>query len=86
MKAEERDKLIQEVHQGLFGVKGTEDDGIVGEIKGINKHLLTQNTNILKNAVTSTENKKSISLQWKIFGGVFLLIVGQIVLNAFGII
>ena len=29
-------EMIQEIHQGLFGVPDTEDDGLVGQVKKIN--------------------------------------------------
>lgn len=29
-------ELIQEIHQGLFGIPETEDDGLVGEVKKMN--------------------------------------------------
>ena len=29
-------EMIQEIHQGLFGVPDTEDDGLVGQVKKMN--------------------------------------------------
>ena len=29
-------ELIQEIHQGLFGIPDTEDDGLVGQVKKMN--------------------------------------------------
>ncbi len=29
-------EMIQEIHQGLFGIPNTEDNGLVGQVKKIN--------------------------------------------------
>ncbi|KKL98834.1 hypothetical protein LCGC14_1820460 [marine sediment metagenome] len=39
MKAAERDKIAQETHQALLGIPGTEDKGLVGDVKEIKLHL-----------------------------------------------
>ncbi len=39
MEDEERDKLAQETHQALLGIPGTEEKGLVGDVKEIKAHL-----------------------------------------------
>ena len=52
---------ILEVHQVLLGIEGTEEKGLVGEVKEINTHLKAQNASILKNTILGIENKEAIS-------------------------
>lgn len=36
MPTKTQKELIQEIHQGLFGIPNTEDDGLVGQVKKMN--------------------------------------------------
>ena len=38
----------KQVHQAMFGVAGTEDTGLVGDMKKLVKHVETQNGRIRK--------------------------------------
>ena len=54
MKPLERDTIIQETHQALLGIKGTEDNGLVGDFKELKEAVKIQNSRISK-----VENKQS---------------------------
>lgn len=54
MKPSERDDLIKETHQALLGIKGTEDNGLVGDFKELKEVVQKQNSRI-----GSVENKQS---------------------------
>ncbi len=41
-------QLIQEVHQAMFGVEGTEDRGIVGDVRETRKDVKEQNKRVGK--------------------------------------
>ena len=43
MKVAERDQMLQEVHQGIWGVKGTEDKGLMGDFKELKEAVKEQN-------------------------------------------
>jgi len=43
-------RLIQETHQGMFGVPGTDDKGLVGDVKGIKMDIREQNGRVRKNS------------------------------------
>jgi len=64
-------KMIQEVHQGLFGVEGTDDKGLVGDVKELEKYVRTQNSR-----VTKMEGKQKL---------VYGLIIGAGVLGCGGV-
>ncbi len=42
------EKIINEVHQAVLGVKGTEDKGIVGDLKELKVYVRKQNGRIRK--------------------------------------
>lgn len=39
-------KMMQEVHQGLFGVEGTDDKGMVGDFKDLRIHVKERGLNV----------------------------------------
>ena len=49
MKPAERDRLTQETHQALLGVKGTEDKGLVGDFKELKAVVKEHNKGIEQN-------------------------------------
>ena len=49
-KTNKESLMIAELHQAVFGVRGTEENGLVGDIKEIKTLLKTQNGNIHKNS------------------------------------
>ena len=42
--------LLREVHQAVFGIKGTEEKGIIGDVKDIKLLLVSQNGKVNKNS------------------------------------
>ena len=56
-------QLIQELHQGIYGGPGTEDMGMIGDVKELVKTIKDQNTRVRKNEV-------KISKIWGILIGV----------------
>jgi len=55
MKAIERDDLIRQVHQSIYGVEGTEDKGMAGDVKDIKDCL----TNVKKDVSKNTAFRKT---------------------------
>lgn len=43
-------QMIQETHQGMFGVEGTDDKGLVGDVKDIKSEIKEQNGRVRKNS------------------------------------
>jgi len=43
-------ELMQELHQGMCGISGTEDKGLIGDMKFLTKLVLKQNSRIRKNS------------------------------------
>ena len=43
-------QLIQETHQGMYGVPGTEDNGLVGDVKELVTVVKKQNGRISRNS------------------------------------
>ncbi len=43
-------QLTQEVHQGMYGVEGTDDKGLVGDLKELVKEARIQNGRVSKNS------------------------------------
>jgi len=43
-------ELTRELHQGMYGVKDTEDKGLIGDVKFLTKLVLEQNGRIRKNS------------------------------------
>ena len=41
MMTDEEFKLLREVHQGLYGVKGTEEKGLLGDFKDLSDEFKT---------------------------------------------
>ena len=58
--------LIREVHQAVLGIPGTEDNGLVGDLKEIKDLVREQNKRIRK-------NEQKISKIWGILIGVGVL-------------
>ena len=46
MKTPERDKLAQESHQALLGIPGTEDNGLVGDVKEMKADIKQINSRV----------------------------------------
>ncbi len=42
---------VRAVHQGMFGIPGTEDNGLVGDLKDLVKLLREQNGRVRRNTV-----------------------------------
>ena len=55
-------QLIQELHQGLYGIPNTEEKGLCGDVKELVKEVRNQNTRIRK-------NEKKIAYIWGILVG-----------------
>lgn len=62
MKASERDKLAQETHQALLGIPGTDDKGLVGDVKEIKTQLNSLNGRVRKNERDITYGKALLGL------------------------
>ena len=58
MKASERDRLTQESHQALLGIPGTEEKGLVGDVKEIKGHLEDHSKRITTVEVLQKERNK----------------------------
>ena len=65
MKPAERDKLTQETHQALLGIPGTEDKGLVGDVKEIKAHIEDHSKRLtiveVKQEERNKPSKKSIA-------------------------
>ena len=48
MNGKTQEQLIWEVHQGMFGVEGSDDKGFVGDVKEIKKDVKDQNGRIAR--------------------------------------
>lgn len=53
-------ELTKEVHQGLFGIAGTEDTGLIGDVKEIKKTLKDLNGSIRDNTLRSKQNSATL--------------------------
>ena len=51
MKPIERDILINDIWKGIYGISGTEEKGMIGDIKKIIEHQEKQNGSILINTI-----------------------------------
>ena len=51
MKAVERDILIHAIYQGMYGVSGTEEKGMIGDIKDIREDQGEQKGKVLLNTI-----------------------------------
>ena len=84
MNPEERDELVRETHQAVLGIKGTDDKGMVGDIKEIKAHLDNHSSRLtiveVKQEERNKPSKKSIAgyasgiaaiavALWKAFSG-----------------
>lgn len=49
MNVAERDKLLIELKTVIIGMKGSEEDGMAGDIKEIKRHIADQNGKVDKN-------------------------------------
>ena len=49
MRPEERDELLIQLRTAILGIDGSDDRGMVGDVKGIEKHLVKLNENVGKN-------------------------------------
>lgn len=43
-------ELMRELHQGMYGIKDTEDKGLIGDMKFLTKLVLEQNGRTRKNS------------------------------------
>lgn len=77
MKPVERDKLIQQIHQSLYGVENTEDNGMAGDVKEIKACLSNVKNDVSKNTAWRKDSKK-------ITGSFFTLIIGAIITKVQG--
>ena len=60
MKPAERDKIIQETHQALLGIPGTEDFGLVGDVKEVKADVKKINNRVTTvEALQEERNKPS---------------------------
>ncbi len=59
-------QLIYEMHQAMFGVEGTEENGMVGRVCSIDNHLEKQNDSIAKNTTSCAVNRMSSRNIWKV--------------------
>jgi len=48
MPEKTQEQLIQETHQGLYGVKDTDDKGLIGDVREIKDDVKNQNRRITK--------------------------------------
>ena len=55
-------QLIQELHQGLYGIPNTEEKGLCGDVKELVKEVRNQNTRIRR-------NEKKVAYIWGILVG-----------------
>ena len=51
MKASERDILIHDIWKGIYGIPGTAEKGMMGDIKEIIEGQRVQNGSILRNTI-----------------------------------
>jgi len=55
-------QIALEVHQGMFGVEGTEDKGLIGDIKEMSKKLDVVNGRTRRNETRSKVNQAIIGI------------------------
>lgn len=68
MKPGERDKLVQETHQALLGIRGTDDRGLVGDVKEMKGELKAVNKRM--DDVEEATGKNTNDIKWiKRIGG-----------------
>jgi len=77
MKLQERDKLIRQVHQSIYGVAGTEDKGMAGDVKTIKDCLNNVKKDVTKNTAWRKDSKGMV-------GGLFAIIISAIVTKVQG--
>ena len=73
MEESERDKLAQETHQALLGIPGTEDKGVVGDVKEIKADLKLVNSRV---TVVETKQEERNRPSKKAVGGYGAAVVG----------
>ena len=78
MKAQERDELLVELKTAMLGVRNTEDNGMVGDIKEIKAHLTIINGDVNRNTIWRKIHTKTIS-------SIITVIVGIIITKARGL-
>ena len=78
MKAQERDELLVELKTAMLGVRNTEDNGMVGDIKEIKAHLTIINGDVNQNTIWRKIHTKTIS-------GIITVIAGIIITKARGL-
>lgn len=77
LKPSERDELLIELNTAMVGLKGTDEKGMVGDIREIKETLIKQNGRIRKNTITIVAMASFLTglglLEWQdvthIFGG-----------------
>ena len=76
MKPAERDKLTQETHQALLGIPGTEEKGLVGDVKEIKGHLEDHSKRLtVVETLQKERNRPSKKALTGYIGGVIAMIV-----------
>ena len=76
MKPSERDRLTLESHQALLGIPGTEDKGLVGDVKEMKGELKVINSRVTKVEVKQEERNKPSK---KAMGGGIVASIGIVV-------
>ncbi len=59
MNTAQRDDLLKETHQAVLGIKGTDDNGMAGDIKEIKLHLEDHSKRLTIVEVKQEERKPS---------------------------
>ena len=77
MTAAERDILLHDIWKGIYGIPGTDEKGMVGDIKEIVEQQRVQNGSILRNTIW---RKVIVGV-----GGASLLALTGLVLRVLGV-
>ena len=51
LSVEKRDELLIELYTAVLGIRNTEENGMVGDLKEPKSHVLKQNGKIMKNRI-----------------------------------
>ena len=62
MTDQERDALARETHQALLGIPGTDEKGLVGDVKELTERIASQNGKVRGNEVRSKVNQAVLTL------------------------
>ena len=72
------DQMIADIYVVLLGIPGTDEKGVVGEIKDINKHLRELNGTVANNTKRYSECSSSVKWIRLIICGIVLVLIGII--------